>query len=310
MHRIRILLVCAGLTVFCLNFALSRQAVGSGESFTTTSITVETRQQRLAALLQEIDEKYNISIAIGLRYLDIPVTVSIAHEEVLVALSKILDAAGVANYAFSVQPASRTITVNIVGEPVISVTPTATPSQTLGQTKTQAQSPVGPDGSQTPPPESQIAPQDREILPPGKPGDKGVTLRDIEAARNKEHVEDPETREVLPPGKPGDNGVTLRDIEAARNQEHAEDSETREVLPPGTEENSRRITQKDIDTLRAAEPKGNPLDQEILPPATPGEKGVTLREIQKAAPPNSILNEGNAGNVGVPPLSPETKKNQ
>jgi hypothetical protein len=94
---------------------------------------------------------------------------------------------------------------------------------------------------------SKIDPLDIEILPPSKPGGKGITQRELLKMQGEKKEINPLDIEVLPPSKPGEKGITQREIQ-------------------GTQEYREKI---------------DPLDIEVIPPANPGEKGLTVRDLQR-----------------------------
>lgn len=64
---------------------------------------------------------------------------------------------------------------------------------------------------------SDIDPLDMEVIPPDNPGEKGVTVRDLQeqSSQPQEQV-DPLDIEVIPPDKPGGKGITARELEEAQ----------------------------------------------------------------------------------------------
>lgn len=102
----------------------------------------------------------------------------------------------------------------------------------------------GKDGAKSSLPASQLL--DEEVFPPAIPGQKGITLQDLEKAKALQSQKLPPDTVVFPPIVPGGKGITLQDLEDAKKQ------------------------QPEID-----------LDQEVFPPINPGEKGLTFRDLER-----------------------------
>jgi hypothetical protein len=92
-----------------------------------------------------------------------------------------------------------------------------------------------------------IDPLDLEVIPPEKPGAKGITERELIALHQQQNRMDPLDFEVIPPEKPGEKGITERELIA----------------------------------MLAGQEQGDPLDLEVIPPERPGEKGITERELMR-----------------------------
>ena len=57
---------------------------------------------------------------------------------------------------------------------------------------------------------------DIEVIPPDKPGEKGVTERELKATESNKMKIDPLDIEIIPPDKPGEKGVTEKRIKSHR----------------------------------------------------------------------------------------------
>jgi hypothetical protein len=119
-----------------------------------------------------------------------------------------------------------------------------------------------------PPPNIKIAPpaesDDDVILPPVKPGGKGITRGEAKAIRAKAaQVVLSDDDVVLPPVKPGGKGITRGEVKAIRAK-------------------AAQVMESDADV--------------VLPPIKPGDKGITRGEIKarRSAPER--------GRGGPPPL--------
>ena len=57
---------------------------------------------------------------------------------------------------------------------------------------------------------------DMEVIPPNQPGDKGVTLRELQTVKSRGKENSFHNFEVLPPEKPGKKGISQSEIEQIR----------------------------------------------------------------------------------------------
>jgi hypothetical protein len=120
--------------------------------------------------------------------------------------------------------------------------------------------------------------RDLEVIPPDKPGERGITQRELDAILASENKVDPLDVEVIPPQNIGERGVTQRELNAILASENKDDALDMEVIPPQSP-GDRGITQRELDVILASENKDDALDMEVIPPQNPGERGVTQREL-------------------------------
>jgi hypothetical protein len=77
--------------------------------------------------------------------------------------------------------------------------------------------PIG-DNKITKDTESKIDPLDIEIFPPNKPGEKGITQRELQKTQGVKKEINPLDIEVLPPNKPGKKGMTQQELQIVQEK--------------------------------------------------------------------------------------------
>ena len=112
---------------------------------------------------------------------------------------------------------------------------------------------------------------DEEVIPPGGPGEKGMTRRELEQMKAAQPQIDPLDEEVIPPAAPGEKGITRRELDNLQKQQAVID----------------------------------PMDQEVVPPGGPGEKGMTLQELERLKALSSETPQETPG-----PLTPTRPRSQ
>lgn len=143
---------------------------------------------------------------------------------------------------------------------------------------------------------------DEIIFPPSKPGEKGVTRREVEELRKKHTPADPLDQEMFPPPKPGEKGMTGREVELLRKQQAPVDPLNQEAFQPG-KSGEKGLTVKEVEELRKQQPQVDPLDQEMFPGDKPGERGMTLRDVERLRALESKTQQKDAE-----PFSPEPSR--
>ena len=123
-----------------------------------------------------------------------------------------------------------------------------------------------------------IDPLDIEVIPPQKPGERGITQRELNAMMAQKAKVDPLDIEVIPPQKPGERGITQRELNAMMAQKTKVDPLDIEVIPPRNP-GEPGVTQRELNAIMAQKAKTDPLDVEVIPPQKPGERGITQREL-------------------------------
>jgi hypothetical protein len=80
-----------------------------------------------------------------------------------------------------------------------------------------------------------MSPYEIEVLPPNKPGEKGVTMAEMAATQEqrKDLNINWNEMEVLPPSKPGEPGITLSEVQKHSDQNEEIDFDI--LLPPERE---------------------------------------------------------------------------
>jgi hypothetical protein len=75
-------------------------------------------------------------------------------------------------------------------------------------------------------------PGDIQVLPPNKPGEGGVTKKEIEEIKSRWPETEPGNLEVIPPAEFGERGTTLKEIRAQRNVQPSGVFNETELVPP------------------------------------------------------------------------------
>ena len=84
-------------------------------------------------------------------------------------------------------------------------------------------------------------------------------------------------KQVITLEKPGEGGITKRELNAIMANQKKIDPLNLEVIPP-TEPGGKGITQREIDAIRSQQEKIDPLDLEVIPPTEPDGKGIIHSE--------------------------------
>lgn len=203
-------------------------------------------------------------------------------------ISNIMDKIGIHDYSIVVNNQLNTITVNtLFGQKPDSI-----------RNEGIKESSPFPVGSDTPTATTGIDtfqysdPRDRVILPPSNPGEKGLTLREVDDIQAKEELNQENAPvEIFPPSMDGEKTLTLDQINAINKDEQTKkkDDMDIEVFPP-SEGEERGMTLREfngqVDEKKENKKPINPLDIEVIPPSQSGERGMTLREF------NNSINNG------------------
>jgi len=112
-----------------------------------------------------------------------------------------------------------------------------------------------------------VDPRSIEVIPPDKPGGRGVTQAELDALRASEpQLTDPRSIEVIPPEKPGGRGVTQAELDALKASEARRiDPRLIEVIPPD-KPGEPGITQEQLERLQATEREIGIQERKLLPP--------------------------------------------
>ena len=188
------LLLSLGATATILSPMVSLGS-DSGEEATVFSLDVDNKPLR--EVLKEIEKSTSYKISTEQQWLDLPMTAKLQNVGVEEGLRRLLKGF---NHALIVIDQEKRIFIDIRG-PSVDKKPLA-----------------GGKNSQ------QIDSLDREVIPPKNPGEKGVTLREIQAIRSRHKETNPLDREVFPPKAPGQRGMTVRELKALEAQQKSESS--------------------------------------------------------------------------------------
>jgi hypothetical protein len=233
-------------------------------------VSLDAKSLPLRDILSRIREQTGYAVIIDEGRLNTPITLHLSKVDVEAAVRRLARKLSLTNYALVMDSAAKTILLRPAdGKKPQPGTPDALPPD---------------EGALAKQPAADIDPLDVEIIPP-EPGQKrGITQREMEAARAaSEQNVDPLDVEVLPPGPGQERGMTQRELDAARAaSEQNIDPLDVEVIPPGPGQ-ERGITQREIEAARtASEQNIDPLDVEVVPPGPGQERGMTLRELNAA----------------------------
>jgi hypothetical protein len=196
--------------------------MGSESGEEPTVFLLDVKDEPLTEVLNKISKLTGYEIAVAGRWAYLPITVSIKNASIHKALNKVLSGF---NHTIVVDDSKKKVTLTLYD-------PGVTPRQQKDIASTR---------------QKEVGPLDAEVIPPQKPGERGVTQRQLEAMRKRQATIDPLDIEVIPPQKPGERGVTQRQLEKMQKR------------------------QATID----------PLDIEVIPPQKPGERGTTQRQLEE-----------------------------
>ena len=259
---------------------------GAAVSSEPPDITLNIKDEPLISVIEKISKATGYQIIINEKWSDFLVSASIKNVPLHDGLRGILSNL---NHAIIVNDIEKKLSIIIYGSPV--------PAKKQKKVDSDVRQTVDFRDLEVIPPdkpgergvtqreldailarEKQIDPLDVEVIPPMNPGEKGVTQRELNAMLARENKMDPLDVEVIPPRTPGERGVTQREINAHQNSEPMIDPQNLEVVPPGNP-GERGVTQSELNAIKASENRVDPLDVEVIPPQHPGERGVTQREL-------------------------------
>lgn len=217
-------------------------------------VTVKSTNEPLKKVLDNISRSTGYKIEVSKDWEDKLITIDIQNMTLDDSIKKILRAFGSPNTAIVEHVNQKKIKIDILGKPDEAFIKKGKYDDAQLQAK-QAEAMINLVGK-SPIKEqpssaravSKIDPMDIEVIPPTKPGEKGITLRELDGTKEYREKINPLDVEVIPPKNPGEKGITIRELKEMRT-------------------NKNEI---------------NPLDIEVIPPKNPGEKGITVRELQQA----------------------------
>lgn len=128
-----------------------------------------------------------------------------------------------------------------------------------------------------------------KITPPDRKGGHGISVQELEAAMKAAKPPDPQM-EIIPPGKTGERGLTLGQLEAVKSAQPVEPP--RVVVPP-SRTGDPGLTHAQLKDIKRSN-EIDPDSVEVIPPSKPGGRGVTLGEIKRSKanqtePPLNIM---------------------
>jgi len=176
---------------------------------------LDIKDEPLGEVLKKISKATGYEITIATEYTKIPITARLKGVGVEEGLNRLLKDF---NHALVAIDAEKKISVHVYG-----FSPGTRPFKALPMEGKNNQSVQ----------QQKIDPRDLVVIPPDRPGEKGVTLREIEEARRSSKHESSPDDVVIPPEHPGERGVTLREIEEARrSSKHESSPQDAELIPP------------------------------------------------------------------------------
>jgi hypothetical protein len=248
--------------------AVPAPAPASAEEAASRLVSIDAKNMPLRDILARVREQTGYTVVIDERHANTPLTLRLSRVDVEAAVRRLARKLSLDNYALVLDAPGKTITLRPVGAKKPEPVPAGN------------QPPLPDEGAVAKLPETDVDPLDVEILPPGPGQERGVTQRDIDAAREAAGQIDPLDVEVIPPMPGQERGITQRDIEAAREAASKVDPLDVEVIPP-TPGQERGMTLREVEAARDASSQNiDPLDVEVLPPGPGQERGTTLRELQ------------------------------
>jgi hypothetical protein len=233
------------ILLFVIIFAISGSGNIKARVFEDVSgavlISVQAKNSPLSEVLNDMAQQTGYTFMVDPRWQNLPVTVSLNDVALHEALRIILK-----DFSVSIiqdNPRQKNIAIIIAD-----MTGSHAGSLDIDNTGDYPNKMVLEKANQTILEKKKAAdPLDMEVIPPDQPGGKGVTLRELQAAKSRGKKDLDDNFEVLPPEEPGGKGVTLRELQAAKSR-----------------------SKENLDN-----------DLEVLPPEKPGEKGISQSEIEQ-----------------------------
>ncbi|BBO67079.1 hypothetical protein DSCA_10090 [Desulfosarcina alkanivorans] len=252
------------------------QSWGTADSSDAPTLTLNIKDEPLKTVFEKFSRATGYQISIDEEWTDLIVSASLKNASLYESTRRILTNQ---NHAIIINDIEKKLTVTIYDKRVLS----------------KIQKKVGSDFQQI------VDFRDLEVIPPDKPGGRGITQRELDVILARENNIDPLDVEVIPPKNPGEIGVTQRELDVILARENNIDPLDVEVIPPKNP-GERGVTQRELDAILDSGKTIDPLDVEVIPPKIPGEKGITQREL------NAILARENKINPldleVIPPKNP------
>jgi hypothetical protein len=201
-------------------------------------VTIAIKNEPLRVVLDKISTITGYKIEVTEGWDSKPITVDIQGMTLDESLKKIIRVLGSPNNAKIDYKSKRVIRINFFDTPKdILITQTNNNFSQLQAKQAEAvlnieNFPPIEDTKITKDTASKIDPLDIEVLPPNKPGEKGITQREILKMRGEKKELNPLDMEILPPKNPGEKGVTQRELQAVHGDRGKVSTTNIEVLPP------------------------------------------------------------------------------
>ena len=171
---------------------ITHQSWGAAVSPEAPVLTLNIKDEPLKTVIEKISKATGYQISINEKWSDFLVTASIKdvslHESLRWILANL-------NHAIIVNDIEKKLSIIIYG------------SRVPAKIQKKADSDV----------RQVVDFRDLEVIPPDKPGERGVTQRELDVILAREKKIDPLDMEVIPPQNPGERGVTQRELNAIIN---------------------------------------------------------------------------------------------
>ena len=168
--------------------------LGSESGEEPTVFSLDVRDKPLIEVMNKISKLTGYDIAVTGKWAYLPITVSIKNASIHEALNKVLSKF---NHTIVFDDAKKKVTLALYD-------PGVAPKQQKDIVST---------------PQKAIAPDHVEVIPPQKPGERGITQRQLEEMKKRQATIDPLDIEVIPPQKPGERGITQRQLEEMKKRQ-------------------------------------------------------------------------------------------
>ena len=236
--------------------------------------SIKANEEPLIGVLERISAATGYAISVDKEWENTLVTAEIKDISIHAGLKKILAALGDPNNAIVTYEEEKKIRIFIYDPvPVDFKTVHGLREQTAsyqrGHLAETADQVVAESDSMAPGQTDQgIDPLDLEIIPPERPGEKGLTEWELLDQRTMKRV-DFLKLEIIPPERSGERGLTEREFMAMRDRPRRIAPLDSEIVPP-ERSGERGLTEREfLATQDHRSGRIDPLDQEILPPERP-----------------------------------------
>lgn len=164
-----------------------------------------------------------------------------------------------------------------------------------------ADSPSGSGGANKPVPQRRMGAQGLELTPPNKAGMSVISQQELEAALKNSPKIDRKPMEIIPPSKPGERGVTQAQVDALKPTSNI-DRGAIELVPP-SKPGERGLIQAQLEGMKPAKSAEASDNLEVIPPGKPGEHGLSQQDFSKIK-----ASRKHSGGDSQPPLPLATQK--